>query len=234
MKEFVDWPAVAGTGVIGPADPRPSTVRSLPLHGRGPLSWPAAADALLRCAGATAMFLARRRTHLPRRLVGTQLRFADGTCARVFRETIVDRAEPQDPCLLVVRFRLRLRRGRAHRLFLRECILNTPLFLGFPGFVSKLWLDRDAHDAYRGLYEWDGAASAARYASSLWRVLGLVCPPGAIDYVVLPGLRRADVLDDPSPLVPLDAARDAWWRIIAPAPAAWAARRGPAPRRRGA
>jgi hypothetical protein len=169
---------------------------------------------MLCCAAATAVFLARRRTHLPRRLVGTRLCFADGTSARVFRETTVDRAEPQDPCLLVVRFRLRLLRGSWHRLFLWECILNTPLFVGFPGFVSKLWLDRDAQDNYRGLYEWDGATRAARYASSLWRVLALVCPRRAIDYVVLPGLRRADVLEDPARLAPTDAAGDAWWRII--------------------
>jgi hypothetical protein len=198
------------------------------------LPWRTAAGELLRCVAATARLLAQSGTHLPRRLVGTHLQFANGTCARVFRETTVDRAEPQDPCLLVVRFRLRIHRGRGHRFFRWECILNTPLFVGFPGFVSKLWLDRDEHDDYRGLYEWDGAASAARYAASLWRVLGLVCPVGAIDYVVLPGLRRTDVLENPAPLVPLDAAGDAWWRVIAPAPAAWAARRDLAPRRRGA
>jgi hypothetical protein len=110
------------------------------MYGRGPLPWPSAGTGLLRCVAATAELLARRRTHLPRQLVGTQLRFADGTTARVFRETTVDRDEPQNPCLLVVRFRLRLLRGRWHRLFLWECILNTPLFVGFPGFVSKLWL----------------------------------------------------------------------------------------------
>ena len=219
MKAFVDGPAAEGQHPTGPRQPRSATVRVLPIHGRGPLSRRTAAGELLRCAAATARILAQNGTHLPRRLVGTHLQFADGTSARVFRETTVDRAEPQDPCLLVVRFRLRLLRGRWHRLFRCECILNTPLFVGFPGFVSKLWLDRDAHDDYRGLYEWDGAASAARYAGSLWRVLALVCPRGAVDYVVLPGLRRADVLDDPALLVPLDAAGDAWWRVIAPAPA---------------
>ena len=231
MRALVGGPAAEGQHPTGPREPRPATVRSLPIHGRGPLSWRSAAGGLLCCVAATARLLARNGTHLPRRLVGTHLRFADSTSARVFRETTVDRAEPQDPCLLVVRFRLRLLRGRWHRLFLWECILNTPLFVGFPGFVSKLWLDRDEHDDYRGLYEWDGAASAARYAGSLWRVLGLVCPVGAIDYVVLPGLRRADLLDDPAPLAPLDATGDAWWRVTAPAPAAWAARRDVAPRR---
>jgi hypothetical protein len=31
--------------------------------------------------------------------------------------------------------------GRAARLFRRECVLHTPLFAGFPGFRSKLWID---------------------------------------------------------------------------------------------
>ena len=219
MRALVDGRAEEDTGPVVPLHRRPATLRSLPMHGRGPLSWRPATGELLRCVAGTATLLARRRAHLPRRLVGMHLQFADGTSACVFRVTTVDRAEPQDPCLLVVRFRLRLLRGRWHRLFRCECILNTPLFVGFPGFVSKLWLDRDAHDDYRGLYEWDGAASAARYAGSLWRVLALVCPRGAVDYVVLPGLRRADMLDDPALLVPLDAAGDAWWRVIAPAPA---------------
>jgi hypothetical protein len=61
------------------------------------------------------------------------LQFADGTTARVFRETVVDRPPPEDPCVLVVAFGLRLLRGRWHKLFLWECILNTPLFVGFPG-----------------------------------------------------------------------------------------------------
>ena len=141
--------------------------------------------------------LARRRTHLP-----------GGTCRPApllrrpdigagVRETVVDRDRPDDPALLVVEFRLRVLRGRWHRLFLWECILNTPLFVGFPGFVSKLWLDRDERERYRGLYEWNDAAGAEFYARSLWRVLELVCRPGSIHYRVIPGLRRDDVLDDP-------------------------------------
>lgn len=98
--------------------------------------------------------LAQRRTHLPKRNVGLRLHFADGTTGRVFRETVIERQPADDPCLLVVEFRLRLLRGRWHALFLWECILNTPLFLGFPGLVSKLWVDRDEEDRYRGFYEW--------------------------------------------------------------------------------
>ena len=126
-----------------------------------------------------------------------RLRFADDSSARVYRETIVDRPSPRDPCVLVVAFRLRAVRGRGHAAFRAESLLNTPLFVGFPGFVSKLWLAHDEHGVYRGLYQWDGAGPAESYARALWWVLALVCPTASIRYTVLPGLRRDDLLSDP-------------------------------------
>ncbi len=180
-----------------------------------PLPRGVAARAVVRCAVATAGLLARRRTHLPTAHVGRRLRFADGTTARVFRETVVDGEPADDPCLLFVEFRLYLLRGRWHRLFLWECILNTPLFVGFPGLVSKLWLERDEEERYRGVYVWRDAPGSEFYARSLWRVLELVCPAGSIHYKVVPGVRRDAVLEDPQPLAaafPEDGA--AWWRLV--------------------
>lgn len=181
---------------------------------RGPLPRTVAAGAVLRCMAATVTLLLTRRTHLRRDRVGTTFRFADGTSAEVFRETTADDVATDDPCLLVVKFRLRLLRGRWHKLFLLECIMNTPLFVGFPGFVSKLWLDRDERDSYRGLYEWSDPARAEHYARSLWRVLELVCTPGSIDYCIVPGRRRHEVLQDPELLTACDPSGDAWWRVI--------------------
>jgi hypothetical protein len=151
--------------------------------------------------------------HLPSQRVGMRLRFADGTSARVYRETVVDRDETADPCVLVVEFRLRAVRGRGHAAFRRESLLHTPLFAGFPGFVSKLWLADDERGQYRGLYEWDGLRLAENYARALWRVLALVSVWGSIHYVVLPGLRRDVLLARPQVLD--DAAADAasWWRL---------------------
>ena len=121
------------------------------VNAQQPLPRAVAARAVARCAlGDRGACWPAARTHLPRARVGQRLFFADQTSARVFRETVVDGEPPDDPCLLVVEFRLRLLRGRWHRLFLWECILNTPLFVGFPGFVSKLWLDRDEQERYRG------------------------------------------------------------------------------------
>ena len=147
--------------------------------------------------------------------VGVLLRFANGTTARVFRETVVDRGATEDPCVLLVEFQLRLVRGLGHALFRTESIFNTPLFAGFPGLVSKLWLANDEHGVYRGLYEWDGPSRAVHYARCLWRVLALVCVPGSIHYVVLPGLRRDELLSAPRQLdvvAPEDPA--AWWRLV--------------------
>ncbi len=164
----------------------------------------AAARAVGRCVLVSALLLARRRVHLRTSLLGTVVRSADGSASRVYRETVLDRDPAAEPCALVVTFRLRLVRGRGHRLFRLESLLNTPLFVGFPGFVSKLWLTHDEHGVYRGLYDWDGVAAAEHYARSLWWVLALVGVPGSIHHSVLPGARRDDLLDRPGLLLPCD------------------------------
>jgi hypothetical protein len=182
---------------------------------QAPLPYRVAVPALIGCVASTVGLVARRRMHLPSEHVGMRLRFADRTSARVYRETVVDRGATEHPCVLVVAFRLRVVRGWGHTLFRWESLLNTPLFVGFPGFVSKLWLAHDQHGVYRGVYEWDGAARAAHYARSLWRVLALGCVPGSIRYMVLAGLRRDDVLQAPHLLdavAPEDTA--AWWQLV--------------------
>jgi hypothetical protein len=182
-----------------------------------PLPYGVAARAVLGCAIATVGLLAHRRMHLPQTHVGQRLHFADGTSARVYRETVVD-GTPTDPCVLLVEFRLRLVRGWGHTLFRWESLLNTPLFVGFPGFVSKLWLANDEHGVYRGVYEWDGPARAEHYARSLWRVLALGCVPGSIHYRVLPGLQRDALLAAPHLLaatgVTTEDGGTAWWRPV--------------------
>jgi hypothetical protein len=178
-----------------------------------PLAYPVAVQALAGCVAETARLLWQRRMHLPSRRVGMRLRFADGSSARVYRETAVDRGATADPCVLVVEFRLRAVRGRGHAVFRWESLLNTPLFAGFPGFVSKLWLTDDERGRYRGLYEWDGPRLAENYARALWRVLALVSVRGSIHYVVLPGLRRDALLERPQVLDDNAADAAAWWRL---------------------
>ena len=96
--------------------------------------------------------MAAGRLASPRPYLGRRLCFADGTTSFVFRETAIRDCDPQDPAVLVVQFRLRAfgHRRLLHALFQRECIL-TPLFAGFPGFQTKLWLSDTATGTYRDL-----------------------------------------------------------------------------------
>jgi hypothetical protein len=146
------------------------------VNAQSPLPRPVAARAVAECIVRSGALLLSGRCHLAHRHVGWRLVFGDGTSAPVYRETVVA-TTPGDPCVLVVSFRLRLVRGRGHRVFRWESILNTPLFVGFPGFVSKLWLAHDQHGNYRGVYQWDGRARAEHYARCLWRVLALSRSP---------------------------------------------------------
>jgi hypothetical protein len=190
----------------------PGNRREGAITERAPLGYLTALRAVIRCAASTARLLGRHRIHLPAGQVGMRLRFADGTSARVYRETAVDRGATADPCVLVVTFRLRAVRGWGHAAFRAESLLNTPLFAGFPGFVSKLWLAADERGRYRGLYEWDGPRRAEAYARALWRVLALVSVPGSIHYIVLPGLRRDEVLRPQVLAHQAPAGAAAWWR----------------------
>jgi hypothetical protein len=206
-------PKVGDAPVMSPVTPeRP---RTAVIAEEPPLAYRAAVWALIGCAATTARLLWRRRIHLPAGHVGMRLRFADGTSARVYRETVVERGATADPCVLVVGFRLRAVRGWGHAAFRAESLLNTPLSAGFPGLVSKLWLADDERGRYRGLYEWDGPKLAGAYARALWRVLALVSVRGSIHYVVLPGLRRDEVLERPQVLAGAAADPAAWWRPAA-------------------
>ncbi|GGV53150.1 hypothetical protein [Streptomyces griseoflavus] len=182
---------------------------------QGPLAPGEAWRGVAVCFLTTFALLSRHRVRLPRERLGTRLAFADGSGARVYRETRLGSGLAKDPCMLVVTFRLRLVRGPAHAVFRRESLLNTPLFVGFPGFASKLWLAHDERGRYRGVYEWDGPRRAEHYARSLWRVLALVSVPGSIRYAVVPGVRRDDVIADPGLVGDPEPGSAAWWRTAA-------------------
>ena len=191
------WGAAAASPATGEVSP-------LPL-GRAVL-------ALLACSWHTTELILRRRLHQPVGNVGRCIPFADGTTALVYRETVIDRPSVRRPVVPVVCFRLRgVRAGWQHALFRVESELNTALFAGFPGLVSKLWLRHDQNGLYRGLYQWDDPVLAIAYVRALWWVLTLVSERGSIHYAVLPGLERDRVLADPSLVDTLESAPGGWW-----------------------
>jgi hypothetical protein len=178
-----------------------------------PLRMSEGLGALGRCAVRTAELIATRRLHEPRTNLGRRVRWADGSTSTVYRETVADVTPTDTPTTLVVSFRLRrVRSDRLHRLFRLESELNTILFAGFPGFVSKLWFANDEHGVYRGLYDWRDPASAEAYVRALWWALIVVSERSSIHYAVLPEIRRDDLLKVPD--LADDVAPDeltAWW-----------------------
>jgi serine/threonine protein kinase len=84
------------------------------------------------------------------------------------------------------------------------------------GGMADVWLAHDENGVYRGVYEWNEARLADRYVRALWWVLALVSVRGSIHYVVLPGLRRDEVLRDPS-VIEATAGGEGrvWWRLTA-------------------
>jgi hypothetical protein len=179
--------------------------------------------AFARSAMATGRLMAAGRLTSPSTYLRRRLRFADGTTSFVFRETAIRDTDPRDPAVLVVQFRLRAfgHRRFLHALFRRECILHTPLFAGFPGFHSKLWISDTATGVYRGLYEWDGPDRAADYADTLVRLLVPLSTHGSVRYHVIPGIRRRDLFAASAlPGTGQEEGADDWWRLAEPLQAA--------------
>jgi len=159
--------------------------------------------------------VARRRLTSPKGNLGARLTFADGSSSFVFRETAVAEGTT-DPTLLVIQFRLAaLGSNRLlHAAFRRECVLHTPLFAGFAGFRSKLWLDDVETGVYRGVYEWQGGALARHYAERMVALLAPFSNAGTARYHVVEGVRRDEFLVRPA-IAPPDIGDD-WWRLAEP------------------
>jgi hypothetical protein len=200
----------AHVAALGSAAPAGATSEEPPMRLR------CALGALMRCALRVAVLLVQGRISQPVDNLQRHIAFGDGSSAEVYLETLIDSPPPRSPAVLVVRFRLRrVRSERAHAAFQLESPLNTVLFAGFPGLVSKLWLRHDERGVYRGLYQWDNPRLAIDYVRALWWALALVSERASIHYAVLPGLDRDDVLARPSIIDEvLDAAPGGWWRPV--------------------
>jgi hypothetical protein len=183
-----------------------------------PLQFGPAMRLIVRCAARTTGMLTHHRLRLPEHHLGMRIAFADGSTGLVYRETVADGYAVEDPVVLVVEFQLKVLSSAAgHAYFRAVSLLNTPLFAGFAGFRSKLWLAADERGRYRGIYQWDGAEAALEYVHALWWPLALVSYVDSIHYCVLPGLWRDDVMRLSAQL-PEPAAAE-WWRVVGVDPA---------------
>lgn len=178
-----------------------------------PLPFASAMALIVRCAAHTSTLLARHQLRLPHDNLGLRVGFGDGSTGRVYRETVADGYAVEAPVVLVVEFRLKVLSGTAgHAYFRAVSLLNTPLFAGFAGFRSKLWLAADERGRYRGIYQWDGAERALEYVRALWWPLALVSDVESIHYRVLPGVWRDEMLGLVAKLP--EPAEAEWWRVV--------------------
>jgi len=197
-----------------PERPSMADGRQAALRDRSPMRLTSAIPSLGHCIVRSAELLVRRAVSQPATHVGQVLSFADGSAGRVYRETVLRGAACDKPAVLIVGFRLRWVHGWGDRLFRAESILNTPLFVGFPGFVSKLWVAHDGNGVYRGVYQWNDPGLADAYVRALWWVLALVSERRSIRYMVIPDIRRDEMLLDPDLVHPTERADTrAWWRL---------------------
>ena len=78
-------------------------------------------------------------------------------------------------------------------MFRRECVLQTPLFAGFAGFRSKLWLDDVENGVYRGIYQWQDG-ELARCDAGMVALLAASSTAGTARDQVVEALRRDEFL----------------------------------------
>jgi len=110
----------------------------------------------------------------------------DGKTYTVFRETISDKEYGEKEVTLIIGFRLRLIGNSSlfHWLFQHLCVLDTPIWVGFPGFKTKFWMvEPDAKD-YLGLYRYQGKDNAKKYAEYICAVLRPVSTDGSVWYKI--------------------------------------------------
>jgi hypothetical protein len=176
---------------------------------------PALSD-FARSVAAWGGLVASRGLTSPKVNVGARLRFADGTSSFVFRETAAIDVGTSDPTLLVIQFRLAaLGSDRLlHAAFRRECVLHTPLFAGFPGFRSKLWIGDIETGVYRGIYQWHGGDLARHYAARMVALLRPFSNAGTARHQVVEGVLRDEFLMRPE--VASTHAEGDWWRLAEP------------------
>jgi hypothetical protein len=164
--------------------------------------------------------VAARRIAVPRGNVGSRLEFADGGAGVVYLEMVRHGMPTTDPATLVMAFRLRFigRQPLLHKLFQLDSTMNAPTFAGSPGFRTKPWAYDPDNTTYRGIYEWDDAAQAERYAATVSKLIGIVSVPGSVRYHIAPGVHLDTFLRDPTSTGEVDpSASNAWWWLQQPA-----------------
>ena len=127
------------------------------------------------------------RIHFPKDCIGEALAMEEGQEFVNFRQVIVDpnQDQPAKPgATFRVRFHVAHMSAKQNKLFL---LLPIPLFVGLPGFRSKLWMLNETNGDFQGVYEWDTVQDAEKYAVSFaMKFMTMRSVPGSVSYEIIP------------------------------------------------
>jgi len=144
-----------------------------------------------------------RTIHLHRDRLGREYNIHHGgkTNYSVFRETESRDGTPDLLAVLVVGFRLRFIGSNPlfHWMFQRICIISTPIWSGFHGLRTKLWMVDPESKNYLGIYEWAGDQNALAYAEWLTQILRPLSTRGSVWYEVRSNESLANYLEAHGP-----------------------------------
>ncbi len=135
----------------------------------------------------TMQFKLKGELRQPQDFVGRTFTNPDGQRFVIFKQTILTPAgRPDEPAEAI--FRVRFRVERLYKNWAGWLMaLKSPMFVGFPGFRSKLWMVDEAACDYQGVYEWTSLADARAYATSeSMALMKQLAIPGGVSYEIYP------------------------------------------------
>jgi hypothetical protein len=158
----------------------------LPLQS---LNHPSKRKAMLHSSSRSALktleYVLTGRLHFERHRLGQIVTADDGQSYTIFREIVVDprRDQPEKSCaVFILHFRVTNLSPRLNRLLL---LLPIPLYVGFPGFRSKVYTINGSF--CQSIYEFDTVQDAEAYArSAALQFITRRSVPGSVSYKIIP------------------------------------------------
>ncbi len=125
--------------------------------------------------------------HQSNKRLGWKYKVKDGQTYAVFRETFSDRDYQESQVTLVVHFRLIIVGSNPffHWLFQHLCVLDTPMWCGFPGFKTKFWMVDLKSKDYLGIYRYEGRKNAEIYANYISTILKPLSTKNSVWYEII-------------------------------------------------
>jgi hypothetical protein len=135
----------------------------------------------------TAGYVLSGRLRFPRQRIGEIVTDDQGRQYTVFRQIVVapTRGKAQDPgAILTLHFKVTNLTPRTNQLY---SLLPLPLYLGDPGFRSKLFTIHG--EDCQSIYEWDSARNAEKYVQSIaLKSILLRSVPGSFKVAITPAM----------------------------------------------